>query len=105
MGEAPAPTMAPSPPELPPAVRPASYAQLVRPHTLFTLSNHMHSSEMFVTPSGMAPAARIRFTTVASSVATTSRRAQSPAVLGIPSKAKASLMVHGTPWSGGRSSR
>ena len=104
IGEAPAPTIAPSPPELPPAVRARSYGLLVRPHTLFELSNHMQSSEVFVTPSGIAPAERSRSTTVASLLATTSRRAHSPDEFGMPSNAKASLMVHGTPWSGGRSS-
>ena len=64
----------------------------------------MQSSDVFVTPIGIAPEARRRCTTVASFVAITSRRAQSPEEFGMPSKAKASLMVHGTPWRGGSAS-
>jgi len=57
---------------------------------------------MLVTPSGIAPAARSRATAGASSVEMMCRRATSPAVLGMPESWKDSLMVQGTPCSGGR---
>ena len=57
----------------------------------------MHSSETLVTPSGMAPAARIRATVMASSPAMKSLRATSPEDCGMPLSAKHSLMVQGTP--------
>ena len=62
----------------------------------------MHNSGMLVTPSGMAPASRRRCTVTQSSVATTLRRETSPDVFGMPSNAKFSLIVQGTPCSGGR---
>ena len=60
----------------------------------------MHSSEVLVTPSGIAPAARSRLTAEASRGARYARRAASPEVWGIPVRAKHSLMVQGTPWRG-----
>ncbi len=65
----------------------------------------MQSSETLVTPSAMAPAARSRATPTASRSARTPLRATRPDVNGMPARAKLSLMLHGTPWKGGRPSR
>src|SRR4051812_50183057 len=62
----------------------------------------MHSSDVLVSPSGTAPASRSRATVGASRSARKSRRLTRPAALGRPSAAKDSLIVHGTPCSGGR---
>src|SRR5437588_12613488 len=64
-GEPPDPTAAPSPPDEPPAARLASYGLAVRPYTLFEDSIHNVSSEVLVTPSGIAPASITRCTAVA----------------------------------------
>ena len=58
-----------------------------------------------MTPSGIAPASTSRWTAVAECSATTSLRASEPEVCGIPATANDSLIVHGTPSSGGSSSR
>src|SRR4051794_41986178 len=63
----------------------------------------MHSSDVFVSPSGIAPAARSAATVGASAAARTPRRLTSPAALGRPAHAKDSLIVDGTPCSGPRS--
>ena len=76
---------------------------MVRPQTGFWDSIHIVSSEVLVTPSGIAPAATSRLTIVAERSATISRRASEPDVFGIPSSANDSLIVHGTPSSGGSS--
>ena len=76
----------------------------MRPQTGFCDSIQSVSSEVFVTPSGIAPASTRRWTAVAERSATTSRRPSEPDVWGIPSSANDSLIVHGTPSSGGRSS-
>jgi hypothetical protein len=74
----------------------------VRPWSRLTLSIHMQSSEVLVTARGIIPASRRRATVGASGGATTSRAALTrPAVQGIAATAKDSLMVQGTPWSGG----
>src|SRR5437016_2969167 len=53
-GEPPEPTAAPSPPDEPPAVRLGSYGLLVRPYRRLVDSIHSVSSEVLVTPSGIA---------------------------------------------------
>ena len=58
-----------------------------------------------MTPSGIAPAATRRLTAVAVCDARCSRRASTPAVLGMPSSAIDSFTVNGTPSSGGSSSK
>src|SRR4051794_4233882 len=59
-GAKPAPIAAPSPPLEPPAIRVGSYALAVRPYTRLSASIHIVSSDVFVTPIGIAPAARSR---------------------------------------------
>ena len=57
-----------------------------------------------MTASGIAPASRRRRAAGAVSAARWSRRLSRPAQLGIPASAIDSLIVHGTPSSGGRAS-
>ncbi len=104
MGLPPAAMIAASPPVEPPAMRRVSQGLRVRPYTLLADSSHSPHSETLVVPSTMAPAARSRATWGASSSATMSLRATTPAVQGSPSTAISSLMVHGTPKKGGRGS-
>ena len=54
----------------------------------------------FVLPMRMAPARRIRATTVASWSGMRLRRMRTPAVVGRPAVLKMSLTVKGTPWRG-----
>jgi len=61
----------------------------------------MQSSEVFVSPSGIAPASISRCATGAVVSARTSLRASSPPQFGIPATAIDSLIVQGTPSSGG----
>ena len=60
-------------------------------------STHIVSSDVLVVPSGIAPAASSRGALGAVSAATSSRRATTPEVNGMPSSAIASLIVQGTP--------
>ncbi len=73
----------------------------MRPYWRFSVSIQRHSSGVFVTPSGIRPASSRRWTVGAFSVLRHSRRETSPAQLGIPSIAIDSLIVQGTPSSGG----
>ena len=102
-GELPEPTAAPSPPDEPPAVRRWSYGLLVRPYRRLFDSIHSVSSEVLVTPSGIAPASISRWTEGALVGLRYSRRATRPADCGMPSTAIVSLTVNGTPSSGGTS--
>ena len=77
----------------------------MRPQTRLSDSIQSVSSEVLVTPSGIAPAATSRSTAVAERSATSSRRATEPEVWGIPATANDSLIVQGTPSSGGGSLR
>ena len=103
-GEAPDPTAAPSPPEDPPAVRSGSYGLFVQPYTWLVDSIHSDSSEVLVTPSGIAPASISRCTGGAVSTARKSRRITRPVDCGMPCSAIDSLTVNGTPSSGGSAS-
>src|SRR5207302_800739 len=100
-GEAPDPTAAASPPEEPPAVRSGSYGLFVQPYRRLVDSIHSDSSEVLVTPSGIAPASISLCTGGAVSVARNSRRATRPVDCGMPRSAIDSLTVNGTPSSGG----
>jgi hypothetical protein len=77
-----------------------SHGFVVLPYTELYDSNHIPHSGTFVTPSGIAPAARNRATTVASEPARRSLRARQPNVSGMPSTAIISFTVNGTPSSG-----
>ena len=54
-----------------------------------------------MTPSGIAPASISRWTAVAEDLAIRWRRSSEPEVWGIPASPNDSLIVHGTPSSGG----
>ncbi len=69
----------------------------MRPQIRFWDSIHIVSSEVFVTPSGIAPSATSRFTAVAVPSAITCSRSSEPEVCGIPASANDSLIVTGTP--------
>ena len=84
MGEPPAPMAAPSPPEEPPAVRDGSYGLLVRPYTRFSVSIHSVSSVVLVRPRRFPPASSWRVAMGAVASQRCSRRATTPAQLGIP---------------------
>ena len=77
----------------------------MRPYWRFSVSIQRHSSGVFVTPSGIAPASIMRWTVGAFSVLRTWLRETRPAQLGIPAIAIDSLIVQGTPRNGGSSSR
>ena len=76
----------------------------MRPYTLFTDSIHIVSSDVFVTASGIAPRPSSRVAVEADSADTWPLRATTPDVFGIPSSQIDSLIVQGTPSSGGSSS-
>ena len=76
----------------------------MRPYTRFTDSIHMVSSEVFVTPSGIAPRSSRRCVVGADCGASVPLRATTPAVLGMPTNPIDSLIVQGTPRYGGSSS-
>src|SRR3954451_18259919 len=95
IGAKPAPMAEPSPPDEPPAVRLGSYALLVRPYSRFDDSIHIVASDVFVTPIGIAPAARNRASAGASACALPSARCTSPAAFGIPATATDSFTVQG----------
>jgi hypothetical protein len=67
-------------------------------------SIHRQTSDVLVSPSTIAPASISRCATGAVVSARSSLRARSPPQFGIPATAIDSLIVHGTPSSGGRSS-
>ena len=73
----------------------------MRPYWRFSVSIHRHSSGVFVTPSGIAPASIMRWTVGAFFGERYWLRETRPAQLGIPFIAIASLIVQGTPWKGG----
>ncbi len=73
----------------------------MRPYWRFSVSIQRHSSGVFVTPSGIAPASIMRCTVGAFSGARHAARETRPAQLGIPFIAIDSLIVQGTPWKGG----
>src|SRR5947209_5779496 len=103
-GDPPEPTAAPSPPDEPPAARVMSYGFELRPYSRLTDSIQRVSSDVFVTPSGIAPASANRCTAGALSRAWYSLRATTPADCGMPARAIDSLTVNGTPRSTGNSS-
>ena len=69
----------------------------MRPYWRFSVSIHRHSSGVFVTPSGIAPASIMRCTVGALVSERHVLRETSPAQLGMPAIAIDSLIVHGTP--------
>ena len=69
----------------------------MRPYWRFSVSIQRHSSGVFVTPSGIAPASIMRCTVGAFSVLRYWLRETSPAQFGIPAIAIDSLIVQGTP--------
>ncbi len=74
----------------------------MRPYWRFSVSIQRHSSGVFVTPSGIAPASIMRWTVGAFSGARHALRETRPAQLGIPFIAIDSLIVQGTPWNDGQ---
>ena len=81
MGLMPDARAAPSPPLDPPGVRSASHGLRVRPYRLESVWMRRPMSGMFVRPIGMAPAAFMRATTGASSVAMASAKTAMPFVV------------------------
>lgn len=91
--DAPEPTAAPSPPELPPGEC-TLQGLFVLPYTELYDSNHIPHSGILVPPTGMAAASRSRATTVASRTPRRCRRPALPNVSGIPPTSIISLTVN-----------
>lgn len=89
-----------SPPLDPPAVQAAFHGLRVRPCRLLSVWMRMAMSGRFVRPTGIAPAARMRSTTGASSGTTAPERAGGAHVVAGPAMSMFSLTVIGTPASG-----
>src|ERR1700730_6161536 len=100
IGDPPAAMIAASPLLLPPGDRWRSYGFRVPPCTEEALSSPMPPGGQFVLPIRIAPAARIRATTVASCAGTFVLSFLKPAVVTTPAVSKMSLTVNGTPWRG-----
>src|ERR1700693_715442 len=99
-GEPPAAMIAASPLLLAPGERAMSYGLRVPPCSEFQLSPPTPPGGQSVFPIKIAPAARIRATTVASRSGMLLRSMRSPAVVGSPAVSKMSLAVKGTPCKG-----
>src|SRR5436190_6116393 len=97
-GEPPAAMIAASPLLLTPGERLMSYGLRVPPCSGLQLVSPWIGGQ-FVFPMRIAPARRIRATTVASWSGMRLRRMRSPAVVGRPAVLKMSLTVNGTPCS------
>ena len=93
------------PPLEPPAVRARSHGLRVAPNTALTVLGPNANSGVLVLPSTMAPAARSRWTTSASSSGTWSSKSLEPWVVRMPAVGVTSLMATGTPNSGGSDAR
>ena len=89
------------PPLDPPAVIARFHGFRVAPKTAFTVFGPNANSGVFVLPTMMAPAARSRCTTSASSSGTLSSKSLDPYVVRIPLVCVTSLMPTGTPKSAG----
>src|SRR2546421_3806137 len=98
-GEPPAAMIAASPLLLFPGERLMSYGLRVPPCTGLQLFSPCTGGQ-FVLPMRIAPARRIRATTVASRSGIRLRMMRTPAVVGKPAVLKMSLTVNGTPCSG-----
>src|SRR5215207_466958 len=97
----PAATAAAAPPEEPPGVRAGSHGLAVAPKSSLAVCPKSPSMKAtLVLPTTTAPARRSRRTTVASALATWSRKAGLPQVVLSPATSKLSLMVMGRPCSG-----
>src|ERR687898_480755 len=97
----PAATAAAAPPEEPPGVRAGSHGLAVAPKSSLAVCPKSPSMKAtLVLPTTTAPARRSRRTTVASALATWSRKAGLPQVVWSPATSKLSLMVMGRPCSG-----
>ena len=89
-----------SPPLEPPAVRPGCQGFRVRPCSELSVCTRSAMSGRLVRAIGMAPAARMRSTTGASTGATALASAGTPQVVGRPAMSMFSFTVKGTPCSG-----
>jgi hypothetical protein len=83
-----------SPPEEPPGVSLGFHGFTVAPCNALSVWNRKAKSGKLVRATGMAPAERGRATTVASAAATLSRKAATPAVVGLPATSRFSLTVN-----------
>ena len=102
-GRSPTRCSAASPPLEPPDVRSGSYGLHVRPCGTDSVSyDHVYSGTVDFA-STIAPAARTRATTVASSLGTLPSRASDPLRHGMPATASESLIVTGRPSKAARS--
>src|ERR1700686_913586 len=99
-GEPPAAMMAASPLLLVPGDRAMSYGLRVPPCSEFQLSPPTPPGGQSVLPMRIAPAPRMRATTVASRSGMLLRSMRRPAVVGSPAVSKMSLAVNGTPCKG-----
>ena len=93
------------PPLEPPAVRARFQGLRVAPKTSFTVFGPNANSGVLVLPITIAPAARSRWTTRASSSGTWLSKSLEPWVVRMPFVAVTSLMPTGTPKSGGNAAR
>src|SRR5436853_2223821 len=84
IGAKPAATAAADPPLDPPGTRAGSCGLPVGPNAEFSVEDPMANSSRFVLPTGMAPAARRRSTTVASYGGRHPSRMRDPHVVGMP---------------------
>ena len=91
------------PPLEPPAVRARFQGLRVAPKTAFTVLGPNANSGVLVLPITIAPAARRRSTTSASSSGTWLSKSLEPCVVRMPFVGVTSLMATGTPNRGGRS--
>ena len=90
------------PPLEPPAVRARFHGLRVAPNTALTVFGPNANSGVLVLPITIAPAARRRSTTSASSSGTWLSKSLEPCVVRMPFVTVTSLMPTGTPKSGGR---
>ena len=104
IGVMPVANAAPSPPELPPAVWSGCQGLRVSPCKSLSVLIRSPRSGRLVRASGTAPAAFMRSTTGASTVAAASASACKPCVVAWPATSMFSLIVNGTPASGPRGS-
>src|SRR5690242_1614089 len=96
----PAATAAAEPPDEPPVMRSSAHGLFVVPNNSLCAWMSADHSGKFVLPNTIAPELLSRATAGASSVGTWSASAFDPPVERMPSVAIASLIVHGSPWSG-----
>src|SRR5688500_12263879 len=97
IGAKPAATAAALPPGDPPGTRLGSWGFLVGPNAEFSVEDPIANSSRFVFPTGMAPAARKRSTTVASYGGLQPSRILEEHVVGTPVVQRLSLSAIGTP--------